>query len=39
MEQNEEMLFDSQNSTGRKQAKRAAQLQKRTTFHKKVKMV
>lgn len=35
MEQNEEMLLDSQNSTGRKQAKRATQLQKCTTFHKK----
>ena len=39
MEQNEEMLFDSQNSIGRKQAKGAAQLQKSTTFHKKVKMI
>ena len=37
MEQNEAMLSDSQNSTGRMQAKRATQLQKCTSFHKKRK--
>ena len=35
MEQNEEMFLDSQTSIGRKQVKRATQLQKCTTFHKK----
>lgn len=34
MEQNEEMFLDSQNSIGRKQAKKATQLQKCTTIKK-----